>query len=316
MKSDCNIIRDLLPLYAEGLLTKESVVLVEEHLKECQSCAAELSALKNGILAGESVKRRQAADQDQAAPLRVLKKTLLMKKLQTILLTAFLAAALFAAAFAALDAPRFAPYSQELLTVSETPDNIVISFGDGVTDCRCTAIYDVDLGGSVFQVEAWSSLWDQYFAQASHRTITVPRSGESPFAIYYVQNNGSEDVCIYSTGPLRGGAEASASLTPGYYLIGMGGLMVLSAVLWFVFRKQLVIRKWVERILLIPISYLAGHIAVLHFRTSTYAIRHDLPLIIIIALLVYFALLLGHGVIYLFAEIKGRGSASTRGKKV
>lgn len=316
MKSDCNIIKDLLPLYAEGLLTKESVALVEAHLKECHSCAEELSSLKNGVLGNEKIKRGESDYLDQAAPLRILKKTLLMKKLQTILLTAFLVAALFTSAFAALDAPRFVPYSQELLTLSEMPDSIVISFGDGVTDCRCTPIYDVDIGRTVYQVEAWNSIWDQYFTHANHRTITVPRSGESPFAIYYVQNNGSEDVCIYSTDPLRVGAEACASLTLGYYLIGMGGVIVLSVVFWFVFRKQDVIRQWVERILLIPISYLVGHIAVLHFRTTTYAIQHDFPLIIIIALLAYFALLLGHGVIYLCVEIKRCGSATDDRKQI
>ncbi|MBQ3701881.1 MAG: zf-HC2 domain-containing protein [Oscillospiraceae bacterium] len=304
MKSDCNIIKDLLPLYVEGMLTKESIALVEAHLKECQSCATELSSLKNGVLVNETRKQGESAYLDQAAPLRILKKTLLMKKLQTILLTAFLVAAFFTAAYAALDAPRFVPYSQELLTLSEMPDNFVISFGDGVTDCRCTPIYDVDMKRTVFQVEAWNSLWDQYFGHANHRTITVPRSGESPFAIYYIQNNGSEDVCIYSTDPLCVGAEACASLTPGYYLIVAVGSIVISVVLWFVFRKQDAHRQWVERALLIPISYLIGHIAVLHFRTTTYAIQHDFPLIIIIALLVYFALLLGHGLIYLFVEIK------------
>ena len=308
MKSDCNIIKDLLPLYAEGLLTKESVALVEAHLKNCKDCTAELSALKNNVSVREPTKREEPFI-GQAGTLKILKKTLLVKKLQTIMITAFLVAALFTAAFAALDAPRFVPYSQDLITLSETPDSIVITFGDGVTDCRCTAIYDVDTERPVFQVEAWSSLWDQYFAKTNHRTVTVPRSGESPFTVYYVQNNGAEDVCIYSTGSLRVGAEAAASLTPGYYLIGMGELTVLSAVFWLAFRQQDAIRRWVERVLLIPVSYLIGHIAVLHFRTTTYAIRHDFPLIIIIALLVYLALLLGHGVICSFAEMKRGGSA-------
>lgn len=34
----CNVISDLLPLYVDGVCSKESCKLVEEHLKECQSC--------------------------------------------------------------------------------------------------------------------------------------------------------------------------------------------------------------------------------------------------------------------------------------
>lgn len=36
----CEIIRDLLPLYADGLASEESVRVIEEHLKSCSECAA------------------------------------------------------------------------------------------------------------------------------------------------------------------------------------------------------------------------------------------------------------------------------------
>lgn len=38
MKIDCDIIKDLLPLYAEGLASEKSKIAVEEHLKECEEC--------------------------------------------------------------------------------------------------------------------------------------------------------------------------------------------------------------------------------------------------------------------------------------
>lgn len=38
MKIDCDIIRDLLPLYAEGMVSEKSRQAVEEHLKECEKC--------------------------------------------------------------------------------------------------------------------------------------------------------------------------------------------------------------------------------------------------------------------------------------
>ena len=38
MKIDCNVIRDLLPLYYEDIASKESRELVEEHCKECTEC--------------------------------------------------------------------------------------------------------------------------------------------------------------------------------------------------------------------------------------------------------------------------------------
>ena len=46
MKISCDIIRDLLPLYNDGASSKESVSLIDEHLKECPECMSELGKLK------------------------------------------------------------------------------------------------------------------------------------------------------------------------------------------------------------------------------------------------------------------------------
>ena len=45
MKTDCNIIRDLLPLYADDVCSKESRALVDEHLQECPECRELVSRL-------------------------------------------------------------------------------------------------------------------------------------------------------------------------------------------------------------------------------------------------------------------------------
>ena len=44
---NCNVIRDLLPLYAEDMVSPESKALVENHLQGCESCTKELENLKN-----------------------------------------------------------------------------------------------------------------------------------------------------------------------------------------------------------------------------------------------------------------------------
>jgi len=45
MKITCDIIRDLLPLYAENLASLDSRTLVEEHLSTCAKCTKELESL-------------------------------------------------------------------------------------------------------------------------------------------------------------------------------------------------------------------------------------------------------------------------------
>ena len=49
MNNNCNIIKDLLPLYTDGVCSKESCNLVEEHIKECSACRSELETMGNDI---------------------------------------------------------------------------------------------------------------------------------------------------------------------------------------------------------------------------------------------------------------------------
>jgi hypothetical protein len=44
---ECAIIRDLLPLYADDVLSKESKALVGEHLAACEECRREFSKMQN-----------------------------------------------------------------------------------------------------------------------------------------------------------------------------------------------------------------------------------------------------------------------------
>ncbi len=37
-KTNCNIVRDVLPLYLDGEASKETSEMVEEHLAECEEC--------------------------------------------------------------------------------------------------------------------------------------------------------------------------------------------------------------------------------------------------------------------------------------
>lgn len=49
-KITCDVIRDLLPLYADDVLSKDSIALVEEHLGSCKSCQKELEEMKKPVV--------------------------------------------------------------------------------------------------------------------------------------------------------------------------------------------------------------------------------------------------------------------------
>lgn len=84
MKDECSIVRDLLPLYAEGMLSEDSAAFVKEHLDTCEECRA--------LSAGEEPSAPTDADTEQrtgeAGVLRTLKKKLRKQTWCAIFITA------------------------------------------------------------------------------------------------------------------------------------------------------------------------------------------------------------------------------------
>ena len=81
MSQNCNIVRDLLPLYVEKMLSADSQAFVEEHLKDCEDCRKELESLKQGDSSVSMVKDHT----DEAIPIKKVKKKLSKKKAITII---------------------------------------------------------------------------------------------------------------------------------------------------------------------------------------------------------------------------------------
>ena len=45
MRTECSVVRDLLPLYVENLVSPETAGYVQTHLEECSECRSELESL-------------------------------------------------------------------------------------------------------------------------------------------------------------------------------------------------------------------------------------------------------------------------------
>ncbi len=70
MKIKCEVINDLLPLYVDDVLSKESRELVEEHICECESCKKTLENMSGKVSLPVSPELRM----DDTKPIKGLKK--------------------------------------------------------------------------------------------------------------------------------------------------------------------------------------------------------------------------------------------------
>ena len=64
-KMSCNVIRDILPSYIDGVCSEESAKCVEEHLKTCQDCKEIYEAMKSDMKVGYAGKGNISVDTEK-----------------------------------------------------------------------------------------------------------------------------------------------------------------------------------------------------------------------------------------------------------
>ena len=88
MNIKCDVIRDLLPLYMDDLVSEETKRLVEEHLEQCEDCRKYLEELKTSE--EQAVSREFAGELE---PLRKIKRKALVNRIALLILALIIAAA-------------------------------------------------------------------------------------------------------------------------------------------------------------------------------------------------------------------------------
>lgn len=306
MKNECSIVCDLLPLYAEDMVSEDTAEFVKEHLGNCPTCRAELEKLRKPV---QPVAAQHVPDID-AEPLKRLKKALLMEKVQAILCTAAVLLALMLSGLSFLTAPEYFAYSQELVTVTEGANGeATISFSSEITDYKLQRIADPADKQTVYHLEVWTCAWDRMFSKPGAQDVTVKPENGHELLIYFTQfinqSSSNSAVCIYGEiEPDSGGWMALPGLSMGYWLAINIVLLVILGVIWLNLRKKEKPRRLVERLILIPIACMLGHLCVLGFHTLSYSEWRDAQMILAIGILFYCAMLLALSIFYSRKELR------------
>lgn len=73
MKTECSVVRDLLPLYVEDMVNPETAQFVKSHLADCPECQAELDRLKEGE-GLTAIEKKATANMEAAKPFKRIMK--------------------------------------------------------------------------------------------------------------------------------------------------------------------------------------------------------------------------------------------------
>ncbi len=281
-KRECNIIRDLLPLYVEGIVNEDTKQFVEEHICKCEECEKELHILNSDIFINTKAP-------ETIASTKIIKKisfTIKKKRVFTAILASILSFIIAILLFAYLTAPEYIPYSEDDGFIKVVENN-------GIVTLTFNAQYELsnELETGTYYLSLYTTSMDQFFNSSSEQMITVNPNGEKIQTIYYVSNGQIEDSIIYGVNPnTNGGIITLPRLFLNYYFLIASFIAVMLILLYFIFRNKEEIKTKIKKLLLLPISYILSHLLIMGGNLTSFSATRDFYLILLLSIPIYLIL--------------------------
>lgn len=289
MKITCNMIRDILPLYVEDMASQDTRDLVEEHIASCENCKKRLEEMRTF--------EEPPVDTD-IAPLRNIQNTLRKKKLQTIILSVTLTLVFAVVTIAYLTTPAYISYNENAVSIIEKDDGtVLLNFSKEVSGFNVNHYPATDNSGYVYDITTWETIWQQKINKNNLENTVLNPNGETVASIYYYNTDGSENTLIYGDPITDGSVMTLPRLVLSYYVLLAIGFLLICGIGLVIFRKNEKIRNGLEKMILLPISYLFAHLLIKGLYSATYLAGRDLYVILLVTISLYVALLAGRNIV-------------------
>ncbi|WMJ77125.1 MULTISPECIES: zf-HC2 domain-containing protein [unclassified Sedimentibacter] len=297
MKITCNVIKDILPLYVENMVSNDSRAMIEEHIEQCQECKVYLDEMKtfNKIPIDTNI-----------TPLLNIKSTLRKKKIQTAIFSMMFLIIVLVITTAFLTAPEYIPYSEGSVAINEIGNGSVLATFDDTVYGYDISSYPTDGNtGYVYHITTWNSIWNRNIKKSNVNNTIINPNGENVVSVYYYQTDGSEDKLIYGKNiNSRGGVITLPRLFLSYY---SRIAMILALIFGFIillFNRNRKVNSFMKKIFLLPVSYLLGQLIIKGFTTSSYNATRDFYAILLIMIPIYIASLMALNIISAYKREK------------
>ena len=162
-KISCNIIKDVLPLYLDGVVSEDTRQMVEEHLETCESCRKEASALKQDVVLPASKSVRIA----ETKVIEGLKKRFFKKKFIVSAVSVILTLVVLAGVYSYMTmAKECIPFDDSTFRFEERDGRIyAVLKGGKMAGAVGLDTTSVEIDGEQVNAAAfyfYSTLWSEY----------------------------------------------------------------------------------------------------------------------------------------------------------
>ena len=290
MRIPCAMIRDLLPLYAEKMVENETESLIREHLEGCEDCRRKL----NGIEAGAE------PPVDTAKPLQTLKREIRRRRWYAAVMAALFAFVAVFTVFFHVNEESPVPWEAGLIEVKgieerpyeevfgdeaapdasqgPTVQALILRADSRINGVRESLFVDED-GATTVVVQGWTTHGSGSLSREFNEMAFCP----VPDRLIY--DGGDQQTLLWGE-PMSGGVVELPRLALGYYAILAIALALILGTLWLLLRKRE--RSWIVRqAFFAPVSWLAAHLLIKGFRTTSFFMARDFLSLLAVACALY-----------------------------
>ena len=269
--NNCDIIKDLLPLYKENLLSEESVKFVEDHLKSCPKC-------KNLLTDEIEIKN------ENTKPLDFVEKRIKKETRFFTLAVVSLIGSILIFIISYLNMPRHIEYEKDLYKVYKGDAIYTVEFSDKVSGIDYTDTEDA------IYLDAYTTKYDELFNKDRQKKSLTFHKDKIKTVLY--QNHESMPIMVIGHGEVR--QTLLPRLVFGLYAwMSIIGFFVIA---FAIFLQEKLRKKSLSlpiKTLLIgaPLSLFLAIIAVKGLNTATYYPTTDFKYIAFLSLGIYLFLI-------------------------
>lgn len=160
MKVNCNIIGDILPLYADDVVSKDTRILVEEHLAECEDCQEKYEDMKRELCVQTELSASEAEKQSLVSAKKRIKK----KRIVTAILSMIAGVIIISVIVGAMNYIKIpVPYEKGRFEVDVREEGgeecLFLQYKGKMHGVELEAVTDADSGEEVMYVEIYTTPW-------------------------------------------------------------------------------------------------------------------------------------------------------------
>jgi len=284
MKLTCNVIRDILPLYVEDMVSEDTRKIMKEHINSCDNCRKQYEDMKSSI--------DLPMDTD-TEPLKKIKSTVQRKKLQAVIFSVMVTIVISAIVIGFLTSREYIPYHDDLISFIEDNNGMVIAIFNEKVAGYDISVYPSEIDeGFVYYITTWNSIWNRSIMNRAVSNTVLNPKGEKVISVYYYNADGSEGILIYGKDQNpNGGSILLPRLFLAYYLLLAMIMALICGIILLIVNKKEKVRSTVMKIFLLPVSYILAHILIKGFSTSSYSAKRDFFTILLVLIPLYIAFL-------------------------